>query len=344
MRKLGLLLTLLLSFVIVDKASALGVNGAQTAEFVSGHVRFDDGAGGTFSPTLEANPSSGLRRVFRSTNTTDNNAMGNRMLLGFTGITNTTIPANSLVSFQITYGLEYVEGSVATGTNMQYYGVQMANDKTMIWDSCIGNAGQNLTPTVPGYHQLTCSYLFYTGTAMTVLDSLPRQRIMQFPYPMSIYVTITINDPSYISLSNNGLSTNDRAWLEEVLPDSTTVGEVEQAIDNARESEKEEYEDQQEDVDGGAEDAGEEAEEATSSLIDTASTIIGVIRDTAPTDCIIQIQIRAFNTGSLNLCNVPQEIRNLISTVITIPITIAAIFIIYTFVTTYLDFIRKEQE
>lgn len=119
---------------------------------------------------------------------------------------------------------------------------------------------------------------------------------------------------------------------------------AESAIESARESEKTEYEEQQEDVESGAEDAGDEAEAATSTLIETGRNIIETIRDTPATNCVIRINTGNFDTGNLNLCNVPQVIRTMISSVITIPVTLAALHIAYSVVMLYLTTVRKEQE
>lgn len=145
---------------------------------------------------------------------------------------------------------------------------------------------------------------------------------------------------------NSNLLLND---IKTLLNQVKTQGQAQQetleaAMQNAREEEKEEYEEQQDDVSGGADDAGEEAEAATSSLIDAGRDIIETIRDTPATNCVIRIKRGNFDTGNLNLCNVPQQIRTMISTAIVIPVTLAALHIAYSVVMLYLNTVRKEQE
>lgn len=253
--------------------------------------------------------------------------------------------ANSIVHFNISYTVRMVNGTIVNNYNsLKYFGLHLAGGATILHDSCFSPPYE----VAQTGHTFECSYTAFVPYTTRYIASSQNTRIVG-PNDSSIDPTayqtqLVITPISWITVNPNALTEEDRAWLESVLPDSTTVGEVEQAIENAREDEKEEYEDQQEDVEGGADDAGEEADSATSSLIDTAGNIIETIRDTPATNCVIRIQRTGFDTGNINLCNVPQQIRTLISTVITIPVTIAALHIAYSFVMTYLKFVRKEQE
>lgn len=115
-------------------------------------------------------------------------------------------------------------------------------------------------------------------------------------------------------------------------------------IKNYLEGQEAQYEEQQSEISNGANGAGEEATTATSNLIETTTSIITVIRDTPATNCNIRVQRGAFDTGEINLCNVPSTIRTLISSVIVIPVTLAALHIAYELVIFYLYTVRKEQE
>lgn len=131
---------------------------------------------------------------------------------------------------------------------------------------------------------------------------------------------------------------------QEIINNTNIINSNIVDIKNYLEEQQAEYEEQQNDINDGAEEAGEEAEQATSTLIETGRNIIETIRDTPATNCVIRINTRNFDTGNLNLCNVPQEIRTVISTIITIPVTLAALHIAYSVVMLYLNTVRKEQE
>lgn len=263
----------------------------------------------------------------------------------------TAIPANDyLLTFSVTYKSVY---GVAGGSNYtghyRYDGLQ-SETMNKLSESCIANdetpvttQGNGGVPVWYGEGQLTCSYLFFSHAGYDSFSSHQDSRIWytETNGPGSqIIVT-----PGFVrGISFNGLTDDDRTWLEEHMPEGSSTSDIESAIESAREDEKKEYEEQQEDVDSGADEAGEEAEEATNTLIETGRTIIETIRDTPATNCVIRIRSGAFDTGNLNLCNVPQQIRTVISTIITIPVTLAALHIAYSVVMLYLNTVRKEQE
>lgn len=125
---------------------------------------------------------------------------------------------------------------------------------------------------------------------------------------------------------------------------SETTNELIQQLIDEQKEEKENLEKATEDAEGSASEAGAEAEEATSNLIETSTNIINAIKDTPATNCNIRIKRGAFDTGELNLCNAPDEIKTAIGAIITIPVTIAGFRIAYAIVILYLETIRKEQE
>ena len=183
--------------------------------------------------------------------------------------------------------------------------------------------------------------IFYSSGSNFALDVLGQVDYVVLANPL---------DASAITNVGNQITQaiEDLENTMEVIGGGPTPAQVEaaakSAIESAREDEKEEYEEQQDDVNSGASDAGDEAEAATSSLIDTGRDIIETIRDTPATNCVIRIKRGNFDTGNLDLCNVPQQIRTMVSTAITIPVTIAALHIAYSVVMLYLNTVRKEQE
>lgn len=255
-----------------------------------------------------------------------------------------TIPDRYLITFNVSY-ISNIGSSVSQGGYYRYDGLQSTNMQ-LLSESCVDRTnGTFYTGNVVshiGQGIISCSYLFYSATNYDEFTSYPDSRIWYGESSTQNRIMIT---PGFIrAISWNGLTEDDREWLEEHMPTGSSTADIESAIESAREDEKQEYEDQQENVDSGAENAGEEAEEATSTLIETSRGIIETIRDTPATNCVIRINTGNFDTGNLNLCNVPQEIRTIISTVITIPLTLAALHIAYTTVMLYLNTVRKEQE
>lgn len=216
--------TLLFSFVFASSASALGVISAQTVTYSRGHLRVDNGSGGMVTKNLEVpNPSMGA--VLQHFNTSAQLNGGNGSILGWTLETNEVIPANSLISFYVQYEWYVSSWAQTTPPLVTYYGVQFANDKTLVSENCIGNSGQTLTQSV-GTHMLSCTYLVYNSTPMQVFDTLPKQRIIAFTLASNFDNSIRFSNASYIQLSNDGLSASDRAWLEDVIGDSSDSSAV----------------------------------------------------------------------------------------------------------------------
>lgn len=271
---------------------------------------------------------------------------------------NHSVPMYSLLSFSMTIQI--------SGPGVEMYGFEFEQTVELV------NTCEDFFAGTMVYGTFHCDYLLLTRGNVDGLNSYVGARTAKLNYNATYSgatYNIFIHPGSYVTLTNNSLSTDDRAWLKRWLTDEFNAnnddildkldeviaampaiseqdiaGAVEDGQAAAREDEKEEYEEQQSDVDSGADDAGDEAAAATSNLIETGRSIIETIRDTPATNCVIRIQRGVFDTGNLNLCNVPQEIRTVISTVITIPVTLAALHIAYSVVMLYLNTVRKEQE
>lgn len=330
---------LLGSLLISNNASAFGITGSDQYAIQEAHSGFGtaiDNSQGTWT------------RIYTLQKVNDDYWV-NLPASGLANVTvmslklNKNIPANSLVSLSVTWTTESV-GS----TGFIYHSLQFEHNRSLLWDSCINFAGQPIYSS-DKFMTLTCNYVFYNASDTNIIDSIYGSHIWEVIHQADVddHVNVVIRQPTSIQLSNNGLTYSDRLWLQQNMPGASEA-QVQDAVENAErshdEEQQEKYEDQQEDVDGGASDAGDEAEEATSSLIDTGKSIIETIRDTPATNCVIRIKSGGFDTGNLNLCNVPQTIRTVISTIITIPVTLAALHIAYSVIMLYLNTVRKEQE
>lgn len=124
---------------------------------------------------------------------------------------------------------------------------------------------------------------------------------------------------------------------------STSTG-VKEGMEEAMEDEKEQIQDASDDAEASADSAGDEAESETESLTEAVGDIINAIRTAQPTNCKITINTGHVNLGEIDLCNAPENIRTLISNLLTIPITLAVLHIGYSIIMLYLNTIRKEQE
>lgn len=111
-----------------------------------------------------------------------------------------------------------------------------------------------------------------------------------------------------------------------------------------REEEREEMTNAQDGASDAASDATDEAEAQTQSLMASIVTIIDVFRNAQPSDCKIFFQYGNFIPGTMDFCAVPDDIRNMISIIVAIPITIAVLHITYTLIMNYADKVREEQK
>lgn len=340
MKKIGLFSILLFGLLISNNASALELTHGSTQSFSSGYININTGSSRYQINCTVSDPDlgcSGVPVVYPVTQ--------------FHLSLSNDIPAGSIFTFNVYYRSISSQGS--NFPTMEYHGISSGSAWTLLDQSCTTPSSNGLFNGFSSggnliyESNLQCTYVGFTNVDLDHINTLLDAKIIRFKN-----TNVTPSTDSYMSFSAvstrlinwNGLTANDRAWLEEHMPEGSSTSDIESAIESAREDEKSEYEDQQEDVDGGADDAGEEAEEATSSLIDTGRSIIETIRDTPATNCVIRIKSGAFDTGNMNLCNVPQQIRTVISTIITIPVTLAALHIAYSTVMLYLNTVRKEQE
>ena len=124
--------------------------------------------------------------------------------------------------------------------------------------------------------------------------------------------------------------------------------DTEESVSNALESqadkEKEEIQDASDDGEDAADDASSGAESATQNLTGAITDIVNVFRTAQPSNCKISLIRGNFNTGELDLCAVPNQIKTMIQVFIAIPITLSVLRVAYSMVMFYLNRIRKEQE
>lgn len=212
------------------------------------------------------------------------------------------IEANELINFDISYRLSQESSMSDTYLMFDYQGLQFGNPADgviLLNENC-----QDENTQQHSMRTLTCSYLALTTDRLTSIRSFAGSTILYaLNSSQNTQLQVRISGFTTRRISYNGLSSNDRAWLESVLPDSTTVGEVEQAIDNARESEKDEYENQADENEQTANDNSSAAQGTATSLLSVVGQFIGVLTSAQPTNCNLNGNlVPHLPLGQLNLC------------------------------------------
>lgn len=302
MKKLALLTILLLSFIIVDKTNALSL-GDSTGNYNITSSRIEE-HGGQFVNGYRT--IDGVQNGYESTFFMISDTAGlNYDLQNLEVQIDRTIPKNSLVTFNFSIKTRNV--------GFNYYGLSFKN-ATTIYDSCVGPySGTGISVGSTNSYNTTnvgCTITLLTNNDKTSFTAIQDARIAWVynnSYTMGAgvqpEVEVSISPGSWHQLTNDGLSASDRAWLEEVLPDSTTVGEVEQAIDNARESEKDEYEEQAQETEDTANDESSAAQGTATTLLSVVGQFIGVLTSAQPTNCNLNGNlVPHLPLGQLNLC------------------------------------------
>lgn len=260
------------------------------------------------------------------------------------------LPANTIFTFTVHYR---VKGSSTYTAGIEYFGWSSGSSWTLLDDSCINPESSLVTNTSTWETTLTCTYTGFTNVRLDYIDNVDRTRLIRFLNPDSNQGWVNSNGQitiGYIdsrTINWNGLTQDDRDWLESILPDGTTISDVQTGVENAletqSESEREELEDAQNDAEDTADDAGEDAENATQSLREGISSIINLVRDTPASDCNIRINYR-IDTGVMNMCQMPDQFKTIIQAVTTIVGTLAILNISYELLLLYVDHIRSFQD
>lgn len=309
---------------ISPTVSALGITGGQVLHYQSG--------------AMIGHPSSVvLGQMNKSAEVLWYNFGDVNQWYGFDLRTVEEIPANSLVSFNITFTMTNDSGPVGS---LSYNGLQFEDGRTLIFDDC-QDASRNFT----NYTTWTCSYLYYNPYATYYIQTRGGNHIIEVPQSSSVSVVrnVVIGTPSAIQLTNDGLSASDRAWLESVLPDSTSIGQIEQgvtdALENQSDSERTELEDAQDDASDAAEDSGDEAEAQGQNLVNTVSGFVNGLKNVQASNCVIDIDLSLYHGGthnSVDLCPQPRNTR--VTTILT---TVGNILLAIAIIEITVDIIRE---
>lgn len=206
-----------------------------------------------------------------------------------------TVPANSIVSFSITWQL--------VASQVDYYGLNSL-EGTVLSDSCY-DPNANTSVTGMGYvNTFTCHYLVYYGSASGSFHTSVNSRVWKLYYMTTGQGSISnifISQGNYITLSNDGLSESDRAWLEAHMPAGQSQASIEQAVENANnssfESQREELDSEASDYQTGLEDNADQESINTkmTSILSVISDFVSAVATPVISTCILPIHLENFH-------------------------------------------------
>lgn len=227
----------------------------------------------------------------------------------------TTIPANSIYTFNLTF-------TFTNSVDVEYFGLTSGNF-SLLHDSCIDRLGTTAAlTTLNPTNQLSCTYVFYTQSDKTFFDGMDDSRLFYFrdgSDGSGYSGSVTISAGGYRHINWNGLTADDRAWLESVLPQGSSVSQVEEGVSNAlqeqKEAERQELQDAQDDAESSANDSGDEAKEQGETFIQIVRDFVDVTVNLHESDCLIDFDLfdhSRFGRGDdaktyvVNLCPQPK--------------------------------------
>lgn len=219
-----------------------------------------------------------------------------------------TIPDQYLITFNVTY-TSTLGNNVTTGGHYRYNGLQSSNMQ-LVFESCIdrtnGAVFNGGVVQYIGEGIAQCTYIFYSAADYNYFNSISNSRIFYGESSTDSQVIIT---PGFIrAISWNGLTQDDRDWLESVMPAGTSVSQIEQGVENAlntqSETEREELQDAQDDAENDSDDSQTAVQGATTSLLAVLGQFITAVTSANATNCNLNGDlIPHVPLGTLNLCS-----------------------------------------
>lgn len=211
-------------------------------------------------------------------------------------------PTNYLLTFDVTYISTFGSMPASGLPNVRYDGLESQTMNKLAESCTVDDTGSYYEGSVLVYRSQTiyhCSYLFFSHSDYSSFSSAVNSRIYAGFNEIRLIVS-----PGFVrTISFNGLSDDDRDWLEEHMPSGSSTADIEAAIESAREDEKQEYEDQADETEDTANDESAEAQSTATSLLSVVGQFIGVLTSAQPTNCYLNGNIIPhLPLGQLNLC------------------------------------------
>lgn len=255
------------------------------------------------------------------------------------------IPGNAIVSFNVTYTY-----SNSGNPFIKYYGINFDDGRTLLYDSC-SNINGTASADVDNRLSFTCTYVYFNPYSTDIIGTIPKSRIIGPLYgASSASLQVMIGHLGYMNTTNNGLSDDDRVFLQRLLEENS--GDIAQVVNEIQrtntileeqqeqdEQDRSDLEQQTSDTEDSADQLQSDVESATSSISANISSIVGAF-STGPTDCIISITSGpngVFTMNSMNLCQVPNEMHQLIHNILSIIVTISVFWTSFSLLSQFLS-------
>lgn len=206
------------------------------------------------------------------------------------------IEANELINFKITF---FIQGNPATTTNglaPEFYGIIWENDNgfLILNQDCLDSSTYNGATSTPTNEVVTCTFTGLVTKRLSQLKTI-ESVIIQYKAVNDYIWNIYFGPITTRKLNYNGLTDDDRAWLESVLPDGTSTSDVEQGVSNALESqseaERQELEGAQSDSQSDVDSAQDSVDSGTAPLVTQLSDLVNGLRALQPSNCVIPVDL-----------------------------------------------------
>lgn len=248
---------------------------------------------------------SGSDLIFYVNNATDVNVTG----LYFNFNTSSGFEPNYLMSLNVRY-----EGNNSNNSGYMLVDGLLSEKMDTITTSCVDVSNNNFfNPSggiyAPGNNTVTCTYLFLSHGNYSYFSSRLDSRIVRFvnPDPSSQPAKIVVTPGFIRHFSTDGLTPSDRQWLESVIPQGTTIQQVEEGVENAlhtqSEAERDELSDAQDDAEDTADAQGSQAQSRGTTILQAFISFVNALRNVTPSNCNIDMDLGNLDLGVVNLCS-----------------------------------------
>lgn len=267
--------------------------------------------------------------------------------LYYFGVTfNEFIPANSVLT--LTVGYRTGSPTVA-GPYFQYFGITPSAGWSLLDENCISSDKLTDYPNAVTSSQellTTCTYTLYTKNRINYFETTSGSPIawQSFisttgnPTPSALF----INHASYMTLDFNSLTSEDKAFLQNLVENMPTADvQMQEVADNTSatteaieeqnekdDQDRDNLETQQSDAEDGADDSQVAAESTGTTLLTAFTGFVGALTSASPSNCVIDMDMGNMDLGNVNFCQMSpppifQTIASIMLIAFCVPLSIA---------------------
>lgn len=124
--------------------------------------------------------------------------------------------------------------------------------------------------------------------------------------------------------------------LQEIIDAIEQSGDAGEVLQNQREEDEQMMEDAQEGAEEGANNSSTNVSSSTGNFMSSIGAVIGALNSPG-TNCDVYMNFGILNLGNVNLCQIPNGLKNIINGLSTIAITLAVLWTSYKGITTILE-------